>query len=260
VLGLDSGGFGRERWRWDTPVHDTCAFSRDGQSVWTVGIRQDEVAEIHCYDAPTGAVLGEHRFKPLIGGCGFLFTVHPVEDVLGLWACGGPDELWNYWLRLTVAGVDFKHRPELDGWTPPSFNARGDRFVALNGSDMGAFTFPNCEPLYSPITADEDDDGLPESLCYLDSPADDRILASRNDGRVFLVGLEQGEAIAEVALEGHAPRPCHEVYTALSQSDKYLCTDLHAFVTVGNNHVLSTHTNGKTTNRKDTLLLWRAPS
>jgi hypothetical protein len=260
VLGLESGAFGRERVKWDAPVHDVCAFSRDGRSLWTVGILPDEIAEIHCYDARSGAAIGDHRFKPLIGGCGFVFTVHPQQDVLGLWACGGPDELWNYWIRLTAAGIDLQHQPELDGWTPPCFNARGDRFVARSGDDLAAFAFPNCQRVHSPVTTGEEDDGWAESLCYVESAVDDRVLTSTNDGRVFVVALAEGETIAEVALEGHEPRPCHQVYTALSRSDDHLCTDLHTFAAVGNNLVLSVHTNGKTTNRKDTLLLWRMPS
>ena len=81
-----------------------------------------------------------------------------------------------------------------------------------------------------------------------------------NEGRVFVVAQAKGEKIAEVALEGHEPKPCHQVYPALSRSETHLCTDLHAFAAVGNNLVLSVHTNGKTTNRKDTLLIWRTPS
>jgi hypothetical protein len=259
VLSLESGTFGRERVRSDAPVHDACAFARDGRSLWTVGVLRDENAEIRCYDARSGAVIGDRRFKPLIGGCGFVFTVHPREDVLGLWACGGPDELWNYWIRPTAGGVDLQHQPELDGWTPPCFNARGDRFVAMNGYDLAAFAFPNCQSVYSPVTPEEEDDAWAESLCYFDSEGDDRVLTSTNDGRVFVVGLQEGETIAEIALEGHEPRPCHQVYTALSPSDDHLCTDLHRFEGLGDNLVLSTHTNGKTTNRKDTLLVWRTP-
>jgi hypothetical protein len=261
ILELESSAFGRLRARWDAPVHGACAFSRDGRFLWTVGNRPDETAEIHCYDARSGAPAGEHRFKPLIGGCGFVFTVHPQDDVLALWACGGPDELWNYWIRLTAGGVDLQHQPALDGWTPPCFNVRGDRFVARGGYDLAAFAFPDCEPVYSPETSEDDDeDGWRESLCYLDSVADDRVLTSTNEGRLFVVGLEAGERIAEVALQGHEPRPCHQVYTALSKSDDRLCTDLHTFYAAGPNLLLSVHTNGKTTNRKDTLLLWHAPS
>jgi hypothetical protein len=260
ILGLESTGLGRERARWETPVYDACTFSRDGRWLWTVGIGPDEIAEIHCYDARSGTAVGEHRFTPFIGGCGFVFTVHPHEDVVGMWACGGPDELWNYWIRLTSGGVEFQHQPELDGWTPPCFNARGDRFGALNGNELAAFAFPECREVYSRSTPEDEDQGWAESMCYVDSASDDRLLASTPEGRVFLVGLDRGETIAEVALEGHEPRPCHQVYTSLSRSDDQLCTDLHTFSGVGNNMVLSVHTNGKASNRKDTLLLWRAPS
>jgi hypothetical protein len=257
ILGLESGAFGRERVRWDAAVYDACAFSRDGRTLWAVGILPDEIAEIRCYDAWSGATLGEYRFKPLIGGCGFVFTVHPQHDVVGLWACGGPDELWNYWVRQTAAGIELRHQSELNGWTPPCFNARGDRFVACSGYDLATFTFPNCLPVHSPVTAEDEDETWADSLCFVDSATGDRALTSTNDGRVFVIALDQGETIAEVALEGHEPRPCHQVYTALSRSDNHLCTDLHAFSAVGNNLVLSVHTNGKTTNRKDTLLLWK---
>jgi hypothetical protein len=260
VFGLGSDGFGRELQRWDTPVYDACTFSRDGRLLWTVGIRPDEVAEIHCYDARTGEAIGEHRFEPLIGGCGFVFTVHPREDLIGLWACGGPDDMWNYWIRLASAGIDFQHQPELDGWTPPRFNAPGNRFCTLSGYELAAFGFPDCQRLYSHALSEEDDDGWAESLYYVDSAADNRLLASTNEGRIFLVALEERETIAEVALEGHEPRPCYQVYTALSRSDDRLCSDLHTFSGVGNSLVLSVHTNGKTRYRKDTLLLWSAPS
>jgi hypothetical protein len=46
---------------------------------------------------------------------------------------------------------------------------------------------------------------------------------------------------------------------SLSQNDGRLCTDLHTFITVGADLILSVHTNGKASNRKDSLLLWRAP-
>ena len=165
----------------------------------------------------------------------------------------------NYWLRLTPAGIDLQHQPELDGCTPPCFNARGDRFVARNGYDLAAFAFPSCQRVHSPVTPGEQDDEWAESLSYVDA-GDDRVLASTNEGRVFVVAQAEGEKIAEVALEGHEPKPCHQVYPVLSRSETHLCTDLHAFAAVGNNLVLSVHTNGKTTNRKDTLLIWRTPS
>jgi hypothetical protein len=65
--------------------------------------------------------------------------------------------------------------------------------------------------------------------------------------------------IAEVALEGHEPKPCYQVYTSLSKSDDQLCTDLHAFTAVGSGLILSVHTNGRASNRRDSILLWRAP-
>src|SRR5262249_8908642 len=128
LLKLESNAFAREQARWETPIHDTCTFSRDGGSIWTVGSGSDDVAEVRCYHARSAEVVGRRQFTPSIGGCGFALTLHPQEDLLGLWACGGPDQLWNYWIRLTASGIELRHEPELDGWTPPAFNTRGDRF------------------------------------------------------------------------------------------------------------------------------------
>jgi hypothetical protein len=259
VLALESSAFGRERARWDAPVCDACVFSRDGRFLWTVGTPSEDAADVHCYDARTSNAIGHRRFKPFVAGCGFVLTLHPQEDLLGLWACGGPDELWNYWLRLTAGGIELQHQPELDGWTPPAFNSRGDRFAALNGYDLAAFSFPECQNLYEAMTVPDEDDTWRESMSYLEPATGDRVLAATNDGRIFGVALEIGEMIAEVALEGHEPKPCHQVYTSLSKSDDQLCTDLHAFTAVGSGLILSVHTNGRASNRKDSILLWRAP-
>ena len=259
LLGVESSALGRERTRLDTPVHDTCVFSRDGRFLWTVGSPSDDAAEIHCYDSRSLEVIGRRQFKPFAGGCGFMLTQHPHEDIFGLWTCAGPDELWNYWIRLTPGGIELRHQPDLDGWTPPSFNPRGDRFAALNGYDLAAFSFPECTQLYDAMTEPDEDDIWRESLCYLDSPGGDRVLAATNEGRLFVVALEQGEMIAEVALEGHEPRPCHQVYTSLSRQDDHLCTDLHTFTTLRSDLILSVHTNGKASKRTDSLLLWRVP-
>jgi hypothetical protein len=60
-------------------------------------------------------------------------------------------------------------------------------------------------------------------------------------------------------VEGYEPKPCYQVYSALPKTDNNLCSDLHTLTPVGNNFVLSVHTHGKVSNRKDTLLLWRVP-
>jgi hypothetical protein len=260
VVGIDSRTFGHELVRSDAPVHDASAFSRDGRVLWTVGSPSDDVAVIRCYEARSLAVVGEHRFKPAIGGCGFILTVHPQQDVLGLWVVGGPDHVWNYWIRLTTSGIDLQHQPELDGATPPCFDGRGDRFAVLNEDDVRAFSFPACQPVSGPVTPPDEEDAWAESMCYVNAPAGDRVLASTNEGRIFMVVLDSGEAIAEIELEGHEPKPCYQVYTKLSPAhDQRLCTDLHGFMPVGDGLIRSTHTNGRSSDRKDTILLWRAP-
>ncbi|MGH9881733.1 MAG: hypothetical protein ACRD6N_09885 [Pyrinomonadaceae bacterium] len=89
VLGFESSNFKREVARWETPVYDTCTFSRDGDLLWTVGGLSDHVAEIHCYDARNWKLLDQLQFEPHIDGCGFILTLHPQDDLVGLWACGG---------------------------------------------------------------------------------------------------------------------------------------------------------------------------
>src|SRR5215813_899555 len=262
ILSLDSAKFGREIVRLGTQVPDACEFSRDDNFLWTVGLLPDDDGEILCYDTRSWQIVGRHRFTPLIGGCGFMLTVHPREDVLGLWACGGPDEVWNYSLRLTAPGIEFQHQPELDGLTPLCFNTRGDRFVGLRGCDLESFSFPSCESLYPPMSGtdvdENEDDRFAESMCFLDSSADDRVLAATTEGRCLVVALERGEVIAEAVLEGHEPKPCYQVYTSLSKKiDDRLCSDLHGFTPVGSNSILSVHTNGRASNRQDTLLLWK---
>jgi hypothetical protein len=259
LLGLKPHTFGRELARLEEPVYDVCAFSRDGARLWAVAALPDGTAEVRCYDAQSWELTGRMPFKPLIGGCGFWLTLHPQDDLLGLWAIGGPDELWNYWVRMTEAGVELRRQPELDGSTAPAFNTRGDRFAVLNVYDLLTFSFPDCTSLYPPMTLD-DDDTLFENICYLDSAGEDRVLGHTNQGRVFVAAPERGELIAEVRLEGHEPRPCYQVYPGLSRTDNHLCGDLYNFTPVGSNLVLSVHTNGRVSDdRKDTLLLWRAP-
>jgi len=105
---------------------------------------------------------------------------------------------------------------------------------------------------------DNEDDRFAESMCYLDSSADDRVLAATTEGRLLVVALERGKVIAEAVLEGHEPKPCYQVYTSLSKKiDDRLCSDLHGFTPVGSNSILSVHTNGRASNRQDTLLLWK---
>jgi hypothetical protein len=186
-------------------------------------------------------------------------TTHPQLDVIGLWACGGPDEVWNYWIKLTANGIDVQHQPELDGSTPPCFNDQGDRFVALNGYDLVSFSYPDCTMLYEPVPAADEDDCWAERMHYLNSTGVDRVLATTNENRLFVVGLEKGEVLGEVHLEGHEPKPCYQVYSALSKDDSGLCTDLHTFTPAGNSLIVSVHTNGKASNRQDSILCWATP-
>jgi hypothetical protein len=259
LLGLGAGTFGYELARLDEPVHDVCEFSRDQAMLWSVGLVSNDVAEIRCYETPTLRVISKHQFQLPIGQCGFLLTVHPQQDVLGLWACGGPDEIWNYWIRIADDAIELRHEPELDGCTPPCFNTRGDRFVVLEGYDLLAFSFPECGMLYDPMTSEDEDDSWAERMTYLNSAGDDHVLATTNESRLFIVGLEQAKVIAEVYLEGHEPKPCYEVYRSLSKTDDGLCTDLHSFISVGSDIILSTHTNGRASNRQDAVLLWNKP-
>ena len=259
ALGLETDTFGRELARLEEPVYDVCEFSRDGGRLWAVSAPYDKDAEIYCFDARSWELTGRLPFKPLIGGCGFWLTLHPQDDLLGLWAIGGPDELWNYWIRMTAAGVELRRQPELDGSTAPAFNTRGDRFAVLNNVyDLLTFSFPDCTSLYPPMTLDDDDTAL-ENVCYLNSAGEDRVLGHTNQGRVFVAAPGRGELVAEVWLEGHEPRPCYQVYSGLSRKDDHLCSDLHNFTPVGSDLILSVHTNGRVSGRKDTLLLWRAP-
>src|SRR5215510_74957 len=171
LLGLE--GPGQRIVQLATPVHDSCEFSRDDTRLWTVGLLSDRTAEIICYDAPTLRVIARHQFTPQVGNCGFILTSHSRDDIVGLWVCGGPDDVWNYWIRLTPGGIELQYQSELDGVSPPAFNANGDRFAALNGYELATFTFPACESLYPPISgiADEEneDDMFAESMSYLEA-------------------------------------------------------------------------------------------
>jgi len=258
LLQLDLSSFGNKLSRCEEPVHDTCEFSRDGTKLWSVGLVSDVIAEIRLYDVPTLKLIASHRFKLPIGQCGFILTTHPQRDVIGLWACGGPDEVWNYWVNLTTTGIDVQHQKELDGSTPPCFNDRGDRFVVLNGYDLLSFSYPECSTLYEPVPSGEDDECWAERMRYLNSTGEDRVLATTDENRLFVVALETGEVLGEVHLEGHEPKPCYEVYRALQNEDG-LCTDLHSFRAAGSNLVVSVHTNGRVSNRQDTVLCWATP-
>ena len=259
LLTLHFSTFGEELARCNEPVHDVCEFSRDGMMLWSAGLIHNDVAEIRCYDFPTLKVIAKHRFQLPIGECGFILTPHPREDLLGLWACGGPDEAWNYWIGLTGNSIGLRNQPELDGATPPRFDARGDRFVVLNGYDLVAFSFPDCRMLFEPLCSEDEDDPWAESMTYLNSPTEDHVLTSTNEARLLIVALEQGEIVGEVHLKGHEPRPAYEVYPSLARSDNHLGTDLHWFTPVGSDLILSIHTNGKASDRRDTVLCWNKP-
>ena len=260
LLTLRFNTFGEELARCDDRVHDVCEFSRDGTMLWSVGLIDNDVAEIRCYDFPTLKVISKHRFQLPIGQCGFMLTPHPREDLLGLWVCGGPDEAWNYWIDIAGNSIELRHQPELDGATPPRFNSRGDRFVVLNGYDLVAFSFPDCRMLFEPVSAEDEDDVWAESMTYLNSPTDDHVLTSTNEARLLIVGLEQGEIVGEVHLERHEPRPAYEIYQSLPKSENHLCTDLHWFMAVGSDLIVSIHTNGKASDRRDSVLCWNKPS
>ena len=258
VLRLGDSGFGNELYGQTQPVHDACEFSRDGRALWSVGLVANDVAEIRCYDTQTFKLVASHHLKLPIGQCGFILTIHPREDVIGLWACGGPDAAWNYWVKRNSSSIEVRHQPELDGTTPPAFNSRGDRFVILNEYDLVTFSFPECKVLYEPVTSIDEDDAWREIMVMLDG-SEDRVLASTDNNRLFVVGLGQGSVTAEIHLEGHEPRPCYEVYKSLPKTDDGLCTDFHWLISRHNGVVVSVHTHGKTTSRRDTVLCWLKP-
>lgn len=259
VVSLEIDSFGQQLISWAELPYDICVFSESERQLWAVAAVSDDSAEINCFDTKSWQLLGKLPFKPLIRGCSFWLTPHPKRDLLSLWACGGPDELWNYWIYLTEDGIELQQQPELNGATPPSFNTLGDRFVVLDGYELKAFSFPECSALSPPMTFANDDDTWAESMCYLDSPSSNRVVAATNEARIFVADLERAELVAEITLEGHEPQPCYQVYTALAKDNDGLCTDLDHFFPAEDNRIVSVHTNGRVSNREDSILIWDAP-
>jgi hypothetical protein len=112
-------------------------------------------------------------------------------------------------------------------WNQPvsAASARDGMRRSMRGNELGAFTFPDCQRVYSDSSTAAETDGWGDSLCYVESP-DDRLLVSTHEGRIFVVALKQEAGTDHRRSRARRPRA------------QALSSGLHGAVTIGRSSLL----------------------
>ncbi len=210
---------------------DDCLFDEDGDFLWTVAPSNSGDVVVQLYEAASGGTVDEATVKDPFGGssCSFHPTGNP--GLVSLWlAAGNPDMVQVYWLKRTRNGFSCTLEAKLRNTIPPVFSPSGDQLLVVNEHHaICQFAFPAMQQIGLPLESGDEDNPFVESLCYLNGR---QALASTNEQRLFVVDTVQMRVEAEVALEGHEPRPIGEYYPTLAK-ERGLGTDIGGFLRLG---------------------------
>ncbi len=228
----------------ESEVNYGCLFSIDGTKLWGIAENAEGQILIQYRETKSWQVL-KQALLPNVDSYSYLTLIsHPKNEIICVWEAAGQDGAWIYWV-WDDAEMRVQQIPELEEAAPPEFNPEGKEFLAYydSKSQLSRYSFPNCCLMgTATLEIGGGDDFLSFHQCYL---SNDRVIVKSENGRLFIIALDNMNVMDEIILQGH--EPC--------QKKDYIYIDLCAFKTVGKNRILSKHYDSDRGNR-NTLLLW----
>ena len=220
--------------------------------------RQKREGEILLIETATWSLVARAVVEDPFGSSSWSFHDTGRPGLVALWLAAGQDGQRVYWLRREGDGFSCTLEPRLIDTIPPIFSPGGEHFLVLDEvRNLCKYEWNSGEQVGLPLDLEEEDDTFAESLAYLNER---QVLASTNEGRIFLVDTDRMEIEDEVALEGHEPRPIGEYYPMLAHETGW-ATDITGFARLGR-MIFFTYRRDRGTSSpgwKDTLL-WMSAS
>ena len=213
-------------WEFNQKGFEDCRFDESGERLWLAAHIGNDDVELSVVDGQTGTLISKSVVHDPFGesSCSFHTTNWPGR--LALWLAAGQDGQIVYWLHASPDGFTWDQEVVLQNTTPPAFCADGSTFLVCDEcGGIAQYDYATGRKLGPTVRSPDEDGRFAESHCYLDS---DRAIAATNEGRVFLIDTRRMAIVDEVVVEGHEPRPIHEYYPTLKDSDE-LATDISWF-------------------------------
>jgi WD40 repeat protein len=220
-----------------------CLFSADGTKLWDISENIDGQIIIQYRETKSWQVL-KQAFIPNPGDCYFNLLSHPKSEMISVSETAGQDGSWTYWVWDNDREMRVEEVSTLEETVPPEFHAEGKEFLAFyyNKAELIRYSFPDCIYMGSMTLELEGNDFLSFHQCYLSK---NRAIVKSENGRLFMISLNQMKVLDEIILQGH--EPC--------KKEDYSYTDISWFKGIGENRILSIHRHDYR-EKRNTLLLW----
>ncbi len=227
----------------ESEVDYGCLFSIDGTKLWGIAENTEGQILIQYRETESWQVL-KQALLPNVDLYSYLSLIsHPKSEIICVCEAAGQDGAWIYWV-WDDAEIRVQEIAELEEAAPPEFHPEGKEFLAYyyNTGHLFRYSFPDCYWMGAATLDIGEDDFISFHQCYL---SNDRAIVKSENGRLFIITLDNMDIIDEIILQGY--EPCRE--------KDYIYTDLSVFKSVGENRILSKHRHDYRENR-NTLLLW----
>ena len=209
---------------------EDCHFDDSGAFLWLAVPLSTREGEIQLIETATWSLVARAVVEDPVGWSAWSFHDTGRPGLVALWLAAGQDGQRVYWLRRDGAGFSCTLEPRLVNTIPPIFSPDGEHLLVLDqANNICKYESNGGEQVGLPLDLEEEDDMFAESLAYLNAR---QVLASTNEGRMFLVDTDRMEIEEEVALEGHEPRPIGEYYPMLAHETGW-ATDITGFARLG---------------------------
>ena len=218
-----------------------CYFAPTGE-LWSARhLRNGGVISIEVRDSISWDLVRSIELEDPFGSSAASFSAHPTSDVIVASLAAGQDGQQVFWLPTDDAQLHVVEVSTLKDTTPPTFHPAGHEFLIIEPTcKLRRMSFPDCTTLGIcewPYDEIEGEPGFDYDCCYL---SDSVALVAANEGRLFLVDLDQMKITEELILQGHEPRVCEELYPRL-KGDMQLISDLNFFHDVNSKYIVSVH-------------------
>ncbi|HEY8562416.1 MAG TPA: hypothetical protein VIL74_18710 [Pyrinomonadaceae bacterium] len=229
-----------------------CYFDEFEKYFWCAVLTSDLMVEIQLRDVDGRRILDKVQLEDPLGDSHFSFHSTNKPDFVSLWIAAGQDGQEICWLEIIDNRLICKIDSNFSETTPPAFSPDGAKFLVLENYDaIGCYRYPTLK-LGSCEWHLDDDDGFAEHIAFTSA---DYAIVKSNEGRIFLIEVNEMKIVDELIIEDHAPLPEPHYYPNLKGDN--LCTNLSRFYKINNNivFVFNRDTDLKVDDWKDSLIV-----